>query len=269
MENISHFSFIHSTCVFALISAVIEDPQFTDTIENITVSSHFPLTIALIDILLFLSCFSFFLLLNFLAQHKKSNETTWKLQVPAGRNVKLACSVKNLGSYKVSSNLNSLFYFILNNNYFSISTTHFSLPFHKFPIEFLYIFIPSHCRALALVEHLKTLISFCRAFTNRFCVFVDFFALVESRSLLYRHTRLKAGNWKVWKVKHKDFLCTTYNNVFVNKSINCLLSLIFFSASLHSSPKSLLDFSTSAPLYCCWWLLSLFSIHTVFSWILC
>lgn len=38
--------------------AVIEDPEFTDVIENIT--------------------------------------------VPAGRSVKLACSVKNLGSYKVS-----------------------------------------------------------------------------------------------------------------------------------------------------------------------
>lgn len=37
--------------------AVLEDPEFTDVIENIT--------------------------------------------VPAGRNVKLACSVKNLGSYKV------------------------------------------------------------------------------------------------------------------------------------------------------------------------
>lgn len=41
-------------CIF---SAVVEDPEFTDVIENIT--------------------------------------------VPAGRNVKLACSVKNLGTYKV------------------------------------------------------------------------------------------------------------------------------------------------------------------------
>lgn len=41
-----------------LFSAVLEDPEFTEIIENIT--------------------------------------------VPAGRNVKLACSVKDLGSYKVS-----------------------------------------------------------------------------------------------------------------------------------------------------------------------
>lgn len=42
---------------FSFLSALSEDPEFTDVIENIT--------------------------------------------VPAGRNVKLACSVKNLGSYKV------------------------------------------------------------------------------------------------------------------------------------------------------------------------
>lgn len=43
---------------FFSLSAVSDDPEFTDVIENIT--------------------------------------------VPAGRSVKLACSVKNLGNYKVS-----------------------------------------------------------------------------------------------------------------------------------------------------------------------
>lgn len=45
---------------FYFIAVVIEEPEFTEVIENVT--------------------------------------------VPAGRNVKLACSVKNLGSYKVSFN---------------------------------------------------------------------------------------------------------------------------------------------------------------------
>lgn len=44
-------------------AAVVDDPEFTDIIENIT--------------------------------------------VPAGRNVKLACSVKNLGSYKVRNHVRS------------------------------------------------------------------------------------------------------------------------------------------------------------------
>lgn len=45
--------------VLLCVAAPVEDPEFTEQIENIT--------------------------------------------VPAGRNVKLACSVKNLGSYKVRS----------------------------------------------------------------------------------------------------------------------------------------------------------------------
>lgn len=45
------------------ISAVVEDPEFTEVIENVT--------------------------------------------VPAGRNVKLGCSVKNLGSYKVKNYLSN------------------------------------------------------------------------------------------------------------------------------------------------------------------
>ena len=49
---------VYFKIIFLKFTAVTEDPEFTDVIENIT--------------------------------------------VPAGRNVKLACSVKNLGSYKVS-----------------------------------------------------------------------------------------------------------------------------------------------------------------------
>ena len=45
---------------FFFVAVVLEEPEFTEVIENVT--------------------------------------------VPAGRNVKLACSVKNLGSYKVSNN---------------------------------------------------------------------------------------------------------------------------------------------------------------------
>ena len=45
--------------LYNLFPVVVEEPEFTDVIENVT--------------------------------------------VPAGRNVKLACSVKNLGSYKVST----------------------------------------------------------------------------------------------------------------------------------------------------------------------
>lgn len=134
---------------------------------------------------------------------------------------------------------------MFNNNYFSISTTHFSLPFHKISIEFRYIFF-------IIPEHLKTLISsisFCRAFTNRFCVFVEF-----SCSILF------SWDWKVWKVKHKDIFCTTYNNVFVNKSINCLLSLIFVLL-LYSSQNLFFSLQLQFPLP-----LSLFD-SSVFSWI--
>lgn len=58
--NFAESKFISATDLFfyPLIPALSEDPEFTESIENIT--------------------------------------------VPAGRNIKLACSVKNLGSYKVS-----------------------------------------------------------------------------------------------------------------------------------------------------------------------
>lgn len=46
---------------FCLFAVVVEEPEFTDVIENVT--------------------------------------------VPAGRNVKLGCSVKNLGTYKVSNSI--------------------------------------------------------------------------------------------------------------------------------------------------------------------
>lgn len=63
LTNSFHNFFQCCFCIFSVTfssgatSALPEDPEFTDVIENIT--------------------------------------------VPAGRNIKLACSVKNLGSYKV------------------------------------------------------------------------------------------------------------------------------------------------------------------------
>lgn len=54
--EINHINNVSFVIIF--ISVVVEEPEFTEVIENVT--------------------------------------------VPAGRNVKLACSVKNLGSYKVS-----------------------------------------------------------------------------------------------------------------------------------------------------------------------
>lgn len=56
---VNHIIYVYFVIFF--IAVVIEEPEFTEVIENVT--------------------------------------------VPAGRNVKLACSVKNLGSYKVSLNI--------------------------------------------------------------------------------------------------------------------------------------------------------------------
>jgi len=73
---------------------ITEEPEFTETIENVTVPA------GKLMLLLLLSCFDY---IQFHSPFFSIEPDCCRLLAAghSGRNVKLACSVKNLGSYKV------------------------------------------------------------------------------------------------------------------------------------------------------------------------